>query len=422
MTKFSQRLKAAALTLALATTVALTGCGSSDKPSSDEKVTITFSYLWAGKEAEGIEKIISNFNSSQDKIVVKGVSNPDMQAQLAAMSSKTGAFDISDHFSGSVAEFASKGLLEPLDAYMEKDDFKTDDFVPAAMAPMKYQDQTYSMPIAIHSFLLFYNKDKFSKAGLSGCPTDSDAWAEAIKKTSVVNGNKIDTLGMASLDTTTTALAFGGQLIDEQGNPTLTHEGNVAAFSFLQDNIIKPYGASNVSKYVSGFGDYASPQNPFFSGKVAMTIDGEWLPTFIKQYAPKLNYGVCPVPHLAGKPELANTTQITGSTLFIPKNATHKEEAWVFMKYLLGETGMTDFTKTLGNLPARTSLLDSDAYADLPNFDDFMKAAKSENAKAVNPSERASLITAALGEAQTAVNLGKKEAKVALEDAQKTLE
>src|SRR5688500_13670177 len=65
---------------------------------AQEKTEITFSYLWGGAEGAALEQIITDFNASQDKIVVKGVSSPDMTKQLASMSSAKGAFDISDNF------------------------------------------------------------------------------------------------------------------------------------------------------------------------------------------------------------------------------------------------------------------------------------------------------------------------------------
>jgi multiple sugar transport system substrate-binding protein len=42
---------------------------------------------------------------------------------------------------------------------------------------------------------------------------------------------------------------------------------------------------------------------------------------------------------------------------------------------------MLEFTHTLANLPTRTSLLDSDRYDDLPNFEAWLQAAKSKNAQ-----------------------------------------
>ncbi len=74
----------------------------------------------------------------------------------------------------------------------------------------------------------------------------------------------------------------------------------------LSKSIWDQYGSDNLDRFSSGLGQYMSTQNPFFSGKYAMTIDGEWLPTFIKQFAPNLNYGIAPIPYDENNPDLKN--------------------------------------------------------------------------------------------------------------------
>src|SRR6266511_855172 len=103
--------------------VLLTGYGGAVASAAGDRVEITFSYLWAGAEAEALEAVIADFNGSQDDIVVKGVSSPDFQAQLASMSTSDAAFDISDNFGSGVGAWAETGLLEPLDEYIERDGF-----------------------------------------------------------------------------------------------------------------------------------------------------------------------------------------------------------------------------------------------------------------------------------------------------------
>ena len=75
MQAFSRSRSVAVLAGAAVLSLALTSCsGSTNTASSGGKTTISFSYLWGGPEGAAVEKIISEFNSSQSKIVVKGVS------------------------------------------------------------------------------------------------------------------------------------------------------------------------------------------------------------------------------------------------------------------------------------------------------------------------------------------------------------
>jgi multiple sugar transport system substrate-binding protein len=359
--------------------VAVSACASGN--SAAPNVTISFPYLWGGPEAQALEKVISDFNASQKAITVKGVSSPDFQKQLAQMSGANG-FDISDNFGSTVGSWAAKGILEPLDDYMKADGYSTSDFVPTALQSNQYQGKTYAMPIAVHTLLLMYNKKLFADAGISGPPTTmTELLADIVKLTKVDASGNITQFGMRSPDYTTMAYAFGGKWYDDQGKPTPDDPGNVAALHAWTDNVVKKYGAAAIKKFESGYGEYASAQNPFYTGKVAMTLDGEWQPVFIKQYAAGLDWAVVPIPYPDNKPSLKETTQLSSSMFFIPKNAPHKKEAWTFLKYLTGPDAMTSFTHALGNLPARKSILGSSLYNDLPQFTAWLNSLKSPNLK-----------------------------------------
>lgn len=365
-----------------ASVAALAGCaGGSD---AGGKTEITFSYLWGGAEAEALEEIIADFNESQDEIVVKGVSSPDTQKQLTSMSSSNGSFDISDNFGNTVGAWASKGILAPLDDVIEKENIDVDDFIPGAMEQMSYEGTTYALPIAIHSFQLLYNKTLLDEAGITPPQTMDELAAAAKALTKVDESGKITQLGLGSANDSTTlttlGFAFGGSW-DGDGEPTPADPGNLEALSWYQKNIIEPVGADKMAAFVSGQGEYLSAQDPFFSGKVAMIIDGEWRSASAAKVAPELDWGVTAIP--AVSPELANSTQITSSTLFIPANSKHKEEAGKFLAYLVSKEPMEKFSLALGNLPGRISLTGSEAYADLKNFDVWAEAATSPNAKSL---------------------------------------
>ncbi|MBT2495668.1 MULTISPECIES: ABC transporter substrate-binding protein [unclassified Microbacterium] len=369
--------------LTTATVVALTGCGAGGG-DADGPTEITFSYLWGGEEAKALEEIIADFNGSQDEIVVKGVSSPDTQKQLTSMSSSNGSFDISDNFGNTVGAWASKGILAPLDDAIAAEGIEVDDFIPSAMEQMTYDGKIYSLPIATHSFQLLYNTQLLEEAGVTP-PTTMDELAAAIEKLTVVDGSgKITQLGLGSANDSTTlttlGYAFGGSWDGEDG-PTPAEDGNLEALQWYQDNVIEPVGAQAMATFVSGQGEYLSAQDPFFSGKVAMIIDGEWRSASAAKIAPDFEWGVTAIP--AASPELENSTQVTASTLFIPANSKHKEEAATFLAYLVSEEPMEKFAVALGNLPGRTSLAGSAAFDSLQDFGVWADAASSPNAKAL---------------------------------------
>jgi multiple sugar transport system substrate-binding protein len=347
--------------------------------------TITFDYLWTGAEANALQQIIQQFNASQQQITVVGISNPDTQKQLASMSSSTGSFDISDNFGNNVGSWAAKGVLTPLNGYLNAAGLSTSDFVPAAIDQVTYQGQIYSLPIAVHDFELLYNKKEFAAAGIAGPPvTTSQLAADIARLTKVNSSGQITQLGLGNPDTETTmttlGYAFGGTWDGADGRtPSPQDPGDLAALNFYTQNVTDKYGAAKVARFTAGWGQYGSPQDPFYTGKVAMVIDGEWQPVMAKESAPDFDWGVADIPYPAGDPQLAGTTQLTASTLFIPANAPHKQAAFTFMKYLTSPSAMLKFTLALGNLPARESLLDNPAYDSIPDFSVWLQALKSPN-------------------------------------------
>lgn len=357
--------------------------------AAQDRTTIDLPYLWSGPEGEALEKIIQQFNQSQTTIEVKGASNPDTQRQLASMSSSNG-FDISDNFGSNTGSWAAKGILEPLDDYLAAGGLDVSSFIPTTLEQLKYEGKLYALPIAVHTLLLLYNKDLLAAEGITEPPTTTSQWADAIAKLTKVDGDgNITQLGInAATDAPLTwTWAFGGQWADAQGLPTPTHPGNLACINFLLDNVYKKYGVDQVKRFQSGFGEYASPQNPFYVGKTAMEVDGEWQSRFVQLYAPTLNWGVAPLPVIDDQPELAGATDLASSMFFIPRNAEHKQEAWEFMKFLMSDAPMRDFTLALANLPARQTLLADPAYTELPNFTAWLDSLKSPNLRSFPSTE-----------------------------------
>lgn len=379
--------------LAMAGTVALAvgvvGASAGTASASSGRTTITFSYLWTGAEAKALQGIVADFNRSQNQIEVVGVSNPDAQKQLTSMSSASGSFDVSDNFGNAMGAWASKGILTPLNSFIASSGMSTKDFVKAAMQQVTYKGQVYALPIAVHDFELLYNKTEFAAAGITSPPVTMTQFATDIAKlTKVDSSGQITQLGLGNPDTgttiTTLGYAFGGTWDGPHNDsPSPTDAGDVAALNFYVKNVVDKYGASNVAKFTAGWGPYMTPQDPFYTGKVAMVIDGEWQPVGIKENAPNFKYGVTTIPYPAGDPKLKDTTQLTSSTLFIPANSQHKQQAFTFLKYLESPSVMLKFALALGNLPARTSLLHNPAFNSIPNFSTWLKNLASPNVHAL---------------------------------------
>jgi multiple sugar transport system substrate-binding protein len=124
---------------------------------------------------------------------------------------------------------------------------------------------------------------------------------------------------------------FGGKLID--GDKVTTNSpANVQAYEWVA-SYSKKLGVDSVQRFRSGFGSFATAQNPFLSGQLAMEIQGVWMYNFIKKFADGMAWGAAPFPAPAAHPELRGAANAESDALVIPTGSKHAQEAWEFIRY-----------------------------------------------------------------------------------------
>ncbi len=122
-------------------------------------------------------------------------------------------------------------------------------------------------------------------------------------------------------------------------NITANTPGHIEALEWIQSYSLK-YDVNRIKRFSSGFGNFASPQNPFFSGKLAMVLHGVWLHSYTMQYAPGMDYGAAPWPKTPRGPE--NFTLADADVLIIPAGVpqARRDAAWEFVKFVSSQRGM----------------------------------------------------------------------------------
>jgi ABC-type glycerol-3-phosphate transport system substrate-binding protein len=125
---------------------------------------------------------------------------------------------------------------------------------------------------------------------------------------------------------------FGGKLWDGQRRITADSPEMVQTLQWLQSQPEK-YGVDNRRSFGASFGNFQSPQNPFFSDQIAMTLQGVWMYNFIDKYAPQMEWGAAPFPAKDPKAHPL-VTIVDADVLTIPKGARHPREAFEFIRYV----------------------------------------------------------------------------------------
>jgi len=306
-------------------------------PSPEGRVRVSYWEKWTGMEKEAMEVVIRDFNRSQSRIWVDYQSVSQYQHKTLIATAGGDPPDIAGLLAADIADFAEKNALVPLDDLMRGTHLRRESFLPVYWDMGVYRGRVWavvSVPIVVS---LHWNKDLFAKAGLDPerpprTIAELDAFAE---KLTILKDGKIEQLGFMPADTNWWPYAwgfwFGGRLWDGGENITVHAAENVRAFSWFQ-SYAKRYDASQLQNFTSSFGNFASAQNPFLSGKLAMVLQGVWMGNFIQKHSPDLRWGAAPFPsEKAGGPPVAIAD---ADMLVIPSGARHPGEAFEFIKYL----------------------------------------------------------------------------------------
>ena len=203
----------------------------------------------------------------------------------------------------SAYQYAAEGSFMELDSILEEIDLKVDDFFQGCKDVMYYDGKCYLVPQDTNVILLYYNPDIATECGLDpdNPPTTLDelnAWSDAM---TIANDTGYDRFGIipwldSGDDSFTVPYIFGAEPYDgESGKIVLTDDQMVTYMTWVQD-YAKKYDPEKINAFTSGLGGMFSPDHPFMTGKVGMTITGNWFSEALRQYAPDVPYRVCPVP------------------------------------------------------------------------------------------------------------------------------
>lgn len=342
-------------TLALSGSLLLTGCGSNSNntqenqagnqtgnaaatatttPAVKEKVTLDFWAHWGSTTRRPIiEKIVSDFNASQDHIHVNYSFQPfgdGWTKELAAVAAGNPPdVIIQDIFT--VGQRAAKKQATNLSQFINQDPSIKDRFFPQLWDATLYNNEPYALPFNTDTRFLYYNKKAFQEAGLDP-NSPPKTWDELLadgQKLDKINGKKIERLGFYPDDWGLFLDNADGKLMMDKNGPNFNTPAKIDALKWVM-SFNERLGKSNVDTFKATFG---SKQNdPFVVGKLGMTIQTGTYFAQIKDFMNPDDIGYAPVPEM--KAGSGNWTYGGGFVLEIPYGAKHPEESFEFMKYM----------------------------------------------------------------------------------------
>ncbi|MEW2521922.1 extracellular solute-binding protein [Actinacidiphila alni] len=359
------RLLPGAAALVLAVT-ALTACGSSSdsgdsgatggtggsaKTPAPAKLTV---WIMRGSMSDGfLGRFKSDFEAGH-----KGTTL-DIQIQewdgigqkITSALASNDAPDVMEVGNTQVAQYAASGGVKDLTDKVT--DLQGADWIPGLADPGKIDGKQFGIPWYAANRVVVYNKDLFSKAGITTPPKTRDEW---IKDTTKLNTGGNDGIYLPGQ----TWYALAGFIWDEGGDLAVKDGGN------WKGALDTPQAKAGMEFYKQlqalGKGpkdsDEAKPlqADVFAKGKSAQIISVPGGADAIIKANPAMKdkIGFFPIPgKTADKPGAVFTG---GSDLVIPEASRHQELAYEVVKALAGTKWQTDMAKEMSYVPNRTSL------------------------------------------------------------------
>jgi ABC-type glycerol-3-phosphate transport system substrate-binding protein len=329
----------------LAATLGLASCAlRTDAPAADGRLVISYWEKWTGFEADAMQAVVDKYNASQDRVRVNYLSTSQIERKLLLATAGGNPPDVAGFWSHRLIPYAEMGALTPLDSLMRRDGISEEDYLPVVNELCEYRGFHFGLPSTPACVALHYNKKLFRDAGMDPerpprTLAELDDYASTLTKFD--SAGNIAQLGFNPMDpgwwNDHWGRWFGGAPWDGKGRVTIGSPENVAAYAWLQSYPGK-YGSEKLQRFTAAGGQFASAQNPFIAGKLAMQLQGVWMGNFIQKFNPALEWGVAPFP--AAREGLGGVTVVECDVLVIPKGARHPAEAWDFIKFVQRQDNM----------------------------------------------------------------------------------
>lgn len=269
----------ATLLMVFAASMLLSACGG----GNDSK-TITFWTPLTGDDGAYMDEIVKQYNATNPEIKVKHVITSDMYTKISTvLNSGKGIPDLAIIHADRVPGYAKQGVLEPIESAIKgQPEIKKDNYLPQAWSTGNIDGTQYTVPLDIHSNVMYYNKDLLKKYNAESILDDNVVTIDEMLSLKgklapdeyVVNESLLGWVILAQVQN------LGGD-IQENGKPAV----NTPAMKQAFENVKKIADAGLMTPF--GEDGYLM----FQSGKVLFSTDGTWTSTAHAKVE-GLNFGV----------------------------------------------------------------------------------------------------------------------------------
>ncbi|MFI8104363.1 ABC transporter substrate-binding protein [Streptomyces sp. NPDC086023] len=382
----------AAVAVAAAISALATACtGQSGGQAQDDpgkEVTLTFWHGWSAPgEVKAIQENIARFEDAHPDIHVKVTGNmTDDKVNQALRAGGDAAPDVVSSFTtDSVGKFCTSGAFVNLDPFLAKSKVDKQAVFPQPLLDYtRFRGNQCALPLLNDAYGLYYDKDAFEAAGISGPPKTWSEFTEVAKKLTKAKGDGYERVGVMptfhGYETTPMRLAaqWSPAYFDADGKSNLAKDPAFAQMLTYQKGLVEALGGyAKLERFRSTFGDEWGAEHPFHQGKVAMQIDGEWRLAMAREAGVKFEIGTAPLPVPDDRPGDYGKGYLSGTIVGIAATSAKQNAAWELVRYLTTDTeAVVAFANAIHNVPSTKAALESPKLVTEPGFGTFLDIAR----------------------------------------------
>jgi len=344
-----------------------TGLGAAPAAAAKTQVEV-FSWWTTGGEANGLQKLIDQFNASHPnaEVINAAVAGGAGSNAKAVLKTRMLGGDPPDSFQVHMGHelvdtWVTTGFMEPLDDVYSTYDF-TNAFAPGVLAIVSYEGHPYSVPVNIHrANVLWFNKAVFEANGIKAEDVETfDGFKAAAEKLKAAG---ITPLALGDNGPWAATHLFETVLIGTLGpdkyiglwDGTTDWKGPEVKAALENFKMMLSYVNSDHTAL-----SWDQANQLVIDGKAAMTIMGDWVDG---DYVAKKfdGYG------WASPPGNKGIFDALSDSFGLPKNTKNPELMKEFLGVLGSKEGQETFNILKGSICARTD-------CDYSNFDAYLQS------------------------------------------------
>lgn len=328
--------------------------------SASAKEKIVFWHAMSGEGQKTLEKIVSDYNSSQDKVEVEAIFQGSYEEAIVKFKAVSGTEEVPNLVQMndiSTSFMYRSGSIVPMSDFIEKDtSFNVDNLEDVLLNYYRINGKLYSMPFNSSTAILVYNKDAFKEAGLNPevAPKSYKEVEEFARKLVKKDENGIvDRYGFSIISYAwfiEQLLANDNVLYTDEENGRNGNMPTKVVYGEQLPTILTWMQGMNSEKIAINYGrEWDSTRSAFSSGKVAMYLDSSAGLTGIINNS-KFNVGTAFIPNESG---VFNGSVIGGASLWITdsKDDSKEQAAWDFVKYAVSKDVQAQWSTKTGYFP-----------------------------------------------------------------------